>query len=123
MKAVQNVISTSDIHYVIMSICQYVNVSICQYVSMIICQYANMSESDFSDQILKMRMFGMSYHHYVTMSVCQYVNKSTGCLKKNWTLFGAIVGLADKLTNIAPKSVQFFLRHPVYVSLSMSICQ
>ena len=28
--------------------------------------------------------------------------------QKNYTLFGAIVGLADKLTNIAPKSVVFF---------------
>ena len=33
---------------------------------------------------------------------------STECPQKNWTLFGAIVGLADKLTNIAPKSVQVF---------------
>ena len=30
MKVVQNVIRTSDSHYVIMSICQYVNMPICQ---------------------------------------------------------------------------------------------
>ena len=45
MKVVQNVIRTSDSHYVIMSIRQYVNMSICQYV--------NMSECDFSDQVSK----------------------------------------------------------------------
>ena len=49
IKVVQNVIRTSDSHYVIMSIRQYVSMSICQYVSMSVCQYVNMSECDFSD--------------------------------------------------------------------------
>ena len=43
MKGFQNVIRTSDSHYVIMSLCQYVNMSICQQVYMSVCQYVSMS--------------------------------------------------------------------------------
>ena len=55
------------------------------------------------------------YHslHSHTISLSLSTCWTTFVPAKNWTLFGAIVGLADKLTNIAPKSVQFVLRHPV----------
>ena len=61
MKVVQNVIRMSDSHYVNMSIRQYVNMSIC----------------DFSAQVSKSKLFGMSSGcQTIIMSVCQYVNRS-----------------------------------------------
>ena len=55
MKVVQNVIRTSDSHYVNTSVCQYVSMSVCQYVSMSVCQYVN-----------------MSIYQYVNMSECNF---------------------------------------------------
>ena len=63
MKVVQNVIRTSDSHYVNTSVCQYVNISICQNATFQI-RYQNESCSEC--------------HQDVRPSLCQYVNMSIG---------------------------------------------